>query len=648
MNAALREKKLLELLKHESEFVTVQYLSNTFEVSKRTIHNDLLKLEAQGFQFEKKPGTGIRLNHSDSSYSSKHSDEFSPEIRRQQLMKELLFEEKTITYQAVADRFMVSMSSVIADINLIRNEILTDSSAKLIGDESGTRFQGTEAQWQRTMITYSEYLLRHAGFTFHEKAGRDLLSKFYDPEYVDSCYKMVMSLKKHNIYYVADYYLSNVFLILTTMTQRLSNNHHHTMLHEQFHSDQVMNLMYYTIAKDLLEATTKDRSFTFDINDIYFLSMYLKGNRVTFKTADNRREIHFEKTVQNIILRMSKCTNVDLADDPELYESLYMHLIPMIHRLQNKIFIKNPMLEEIKTDYRLMLELTWLVTTPLMEELGITMTEDEAGFLMLYFQSALEKKKKSKRIIVVCPNGIATSNLIANRIRQVLPPLDIIEVASLEEMETFEHSGIELIVSTVPVNIKDVPVLIVSQLITSRDLEKLQSIYNCKFLEEKNETETILPENMEEYLKPEHIFFHKGACTQDEIIETVCNKLYQDDMVDQGFLTSIIEREKMGGTDNKIGGAIPHGAVNTVKKTCFALWVNDEPIKWTRYKVKVIVFFALSEKDMKQTKKILEKGFFMIKSKEIIEYLSSVSSKKELTNYLFGGINYDQKRFDRN
>lgn len=641
MKVALRQKKLLEIFKYSTGFITVDYLSGELQVSRRTIHSDLNQLESKGISFEKKPGVGIRLCSADINEEVEEQDKFSPEFRRKQLIKELLFLGKTVTYQAFSIRFMVSPSSILADVNHIKKYILKDSSTELIYDEYGTRLQGSEALWQRTMINYNEYLLKNEGFSFREESGRRLLYEFYDPELVETCYHITSSLREYNIYYVADYYLSNVFNVLLVLVQRLSENHHHIIEHNEFYSDQIMTLMCYTVAKDLLELVTKDHDITFENSDVYFLSIYLKANRITFKTTTNNFGLRFEEIVRNMIDRMAKCANVDLQNDKELYDNICLHLVPMIHRLKNHIYIENPMLDEIKKEYRLMFELTWLVVDSLTRELNITMTEDEVGFLMLHFQNALEKQKKSKRILVVCPNGVATSTLIANRIRRVLPPLDIIEIAALEEAETFEYANIDFIVSTVPLDIKDVLVVVVSMILNAKDLEKIEEVYKSKLLIPDENNHNLKIEEPVKYLDQNHIFFHRGKITKEEVVQKVCQKLEQDNMVDSGFQDSIVEREKKGGTDNVYGGAIPHGAVSTVKQTCLAVWVNDEPIKWTKYKVKVIVFLALSEEDMKNTKKVLENGFSFIKSKEIIEKLTAAETREQLITYMTGGLTID-------
>ena len=64
-------------------------------------------------------------------------------------------------------------------------------------------------------------------------------------------------------------------------------------------------------------------------------------------------------------------------------------------------------------------------------------------------------------------------------------------------------------------------------------------------------------------------------------------------------------------------------------------------LKSSKYRVKVIVFFALNSEDTAKTKVILEEAFSLIKTKEMIEKLSSMKNKKAVIKYIFGGSRFD-------
>lgn len=635
MKAKNRQQKLLELLKHNVEYTTVKKLSEQLLVSQRTIHNDIVLLEKQGIIFDKKPSVGISVL-SEKTEMKKDLDSYSPYNRRLSIIKELLFKGETITYLKASEKYMVSISSIIADINFIKDNILNESTLILTADEVGTRFIGNEEEWQKTFVAFNEYLLKDINFYFSEENLITLLSQYYEVEDIKTSFKIINSFKNYNLSSIGEYYLLNVFNVILVLLYRLKKGRHHSSKQNLLDADRIKLLMNYMVAKDILELIKEEAPILYTDEDIYYLSVYLTANRITFIASGIYLDDSISSIVTNMIGRLSSCVNVDLHDDIELFRNVSAHLTAMIYRLQNKIMLHNPMLDEIKQEYKLLFEMTWLITDSLKEKKSITLNEHEIGFLMLHFQNALEKKKKSKRVLVVCPYGIATSGLIANKIARILPPLDIIEVASIREVNSFDLKGIDFIISTTPLDIKNKPVVVVSILLTDNDIQNIELVYkNYKFM--KTEESSSGKRVLNKYLPEKYIFINEGTITKEKIVKNVCEQLVKDGVVSSTYEESVLEREKKGGTDIISRGAIPHGATNHVFKTRLVVWINKEPIKWSKYKVKLIVFFVLCEKDIKYSKKILEEAFSLIKSKEYIDEISSLNSKEDVITHIYGG-----------
>lgn len=635
MKALQRQKKLLECCANNDTYKNVESLSSILQASKRTIFNDIKVLEEKGYVFDKKPGLGIRLVDN-CNLAKDDFNCYSLEYRRNQIIVDLLFNGKIITYESLSLKYQVSESSIQTDITFVKENLIDGKTVKLVSDEKGTRFEGKEEEWQRTFIRFNEFIFKQRIIQFYNPEILDVMKEYYPKEVVDICYKTIRSFKDYNLYDVADYYLLNVFNVIMVMCYRMQLGFHHDAEYKAFESDQIMSLMYYMIAKDILDLITVPLNINYYEKDIRFLLSYLNANKIIFSATKVQYGKDFEEIIREIVRRMEQCAGVYLSDDDVLYQNLSMHIVPMIYRLKNNMYITNPMLEEIKKQYRIMFDLTWLCMSSLKEKMNINLTDDEVGFLMLHFQNALEKKKSSKRILVICPNGITTSNMIANQIRRILPPLDIIEVASMDVIEKFDLGSIDFIVSTIPIKNITIPVIVVSSIMNENDLADIERVYRSKLVMPKLDTKCDKA-ILKDYLQSSNIFYHKGKISKEDIIKKICSNLSKDGIVSEKFECSVFEREVKGGTDIISGGAIPHGAVTLVNKTQLAMWVNIEPVKWTKYKVHVVIMFALSEKDMKNSKKILETAFSFIHSKDKVEELILAKNKKELEKIIFEG-----------
>ena len=105
---------------------------------------------------------------------------------------------------------------------------------------------------------------------------------------------------------------------------------------------------------------------------------------VIFELLDSLTSQDYPKDRYDIYVVADNCTDNTAGVARE-------HVAPMINRLKNNITIKNPMLDEIKKQYKVMFDLTWLITGSISNALNVTITEDEIGFLTLHFLSALER-----------------------------------------------------------------------------------------------------------------------------------------------------------------------------------------------------------------------------------------------------------------
>lgn len=635
MERKQRQEKLLTMLKSSHEFKRTEDLAEALQISRRTVFNDIIDLENNGYVFEKKPGLGLRLNSIPQKLEN-DKNLWPISSRRSEEVKTLLIQGKTVTIQSLAEENMVAESSIIADFTWIRETILDDSTASLVGNEKGTYISGSELQWQKALIALNNYIIQTNNFSFDSPKLIEKFSEYYSTDVVQECNNMLRSLKDFNLYYVADYYALNMLNALIVLCYRIQNGHHHEIYKSSLVYDEANSLMYYLLAKDLLHNISKKLPLEFTEEDIRYLAIYLDVNRINFEVTKPKIDPIYEQLTKKMILQVSEAVGIDLNTDKVLFQNLYLHVAPMISRLKNNISIKNPMLDEIKKQYKVMFDLTWLITGSISTALDVTLTEDEIGFLTLHFLSALERHEKSHRVLVLCPNGTVASSIIASQIRRILPPLDIVEATSKEEIKHINLEDIDLIVSTFPLDQDKVPCVVVSNIITQSDLTNIEAVYRKKLAFPKHN----LVKNtgvLEKYLKRKNIYISDDDdISQAQILKKLSDSFCNGGYVTKEYYSSLIEREKNGGTDIITGGAIPHGSIQFVKKTQLALWISKKPIKWNKYRVTCIILFALSKDDLSESKKILEAAFSLINTKEKVERITALKAKKDVEEYIYG------------
>nr|HMQ55957.1 hypothetical protein [Anaerolineae bacterium] len=100
-------------------------------------------------------------------------------------------------------------------------------------------------------------------------------------------------------------------------------------------------------------------------------------------------------------------------------------------------------------EYHIARELSNLVT----ERTGVILPASEVDVLALLIRAAFlrESTSRPKRVLIVCPSGMATAQLLVARLKARFPSLDIVGVLSLRELSAERVAGVSLLISTVPV-----------------------------------------------------------------------------------------------------------------------------------------------------------------------------------------------------
>lgn len=629
-----RQSNLIQLLTKSNDFITVKELADELNVSVRTIHNDIntIVTNESSIRIIKKSGVGVKLEQK--KFVEVSSDQFNDSKERAiEIYKRLLFEEENITIQSLSDEFYVSVSSIVNDLSFIKNEFICIGSSDLVSDHRGTRLEGNENQIQRSMLYFNEKMTKWCQIEGKLTSVAKCLEPYYGPMVVSACLEVVSDLENYNLYSVAHHYQISIFSALIVTCYRLAKNKHPNIIQSALIIDEIMAMRNYLIAKDLLEMLSNKLNFNYLESDIYVLSMYLQAYRLEFHPSRGYVDENLLEIAKRMIRNMSNLSNVSLNDDRELLQNLVVHLYHMIYRRRNSIEINNPLLDQIKKEFRVMYDLTFIAFDAEKSKMNVDISEHEVGFIMLHFQTALDKKMHSKRLLVVCPYGLVSSEFIVNRIRRILPPLDIIESTSITNVERFDIENIDMIVSTIPLpNIKK-SVVVISQLATEKDLQNVLNRYRENFINPQ-ETDLLTLSTSSEYMESNLIFFDQEAVSQEEVINRVADVLIQKDYVLPQYRESLFEREKNGGTEIIAGAALPHGSFELVKRTSLPIWINKTPIKWGSTYASVIIFFSIAKSDLPKAKKILEELFKLLRKKENIKIIMSKSTKQALLDLL--------------
>ncbi|WP_199897317.1 BglG family transcription antiterminator [Listeria grayi] len=164
------------------------------------------------------------------------------------------------------------------------------------------------------------------------------------------------------------------------------------------------------------------------------------------------------------------------SPDEELINSLLVHLNAAVKRLKLEVSIHNPYTEEIKGNFSGAFAISIELASAIEAGFAIKLNEDEIAFITLHIQSFLDREAQTKReVILVCSSGYGTSKLLEQRIRQTFgAALHVKQVLGIRDLQKANIQD-ELIISTIPIEKSNSPILVVSPLMTNADIQKINT-----------------------------------------------------------------------------------------------------------------------------------------------------------------------------
>ena len=535
----LRQKELIRLLIAENDFKPIKYYSGFLKVSDKTLSKDINFIENylknKNIEITRKTGSGIQIkiaNHqkidllNDINANLGAVDPLSIKNRRIETLKLLLTKSNQNTsIQKLADTYYVSKASIANDLKFIE-DWLQSYDITLNRSVEGTKINGSEVNIRKAIASITNELLNDTSDSLDEGSISRLdsqtikgLSKIFDIDLVLYIEKLLIDLEKTLEYTIGDPYFINLLTHILICIKRVSEgNQIQGQNNSSFMFLSTDDLLSESAAKLALKIYEKCK---ININDseIYYIYQYLVSCGVGQRLLGNSlvikkdQEVNYIDITTSLIKMVSDILTFDLTKDPLLHDGLILHIRPMLNRLKYNIQIKNPLLKEIEERFTELLSICQIVVHLITLKYNLnSISIDEIGYLVTYFQAAIERGISYKKVIVVCHSGYGTSQLLTTRLRRAFPQWQIGDVISERKLSTINLDDIDFIISTVHLTIKEKPYMLVSALLNEKDIKNIKSILIEDSFE--NTKQDLQLENLEKLISAADIYIN----TEDAFI----------------------------------------------------------------------------------------------------------------------------------
>lgn len=585
-----RQDKILNLLS-EDTWLTGKELSKLLSVSDRTIRNDIKKineLENKDIIISSKK-YGYRLNEDflNNSYIKNTND---LEKRKSSILMYLLRSKDNASYSDLLENLYISDASLNSCITEINNYISKFNNISIKRDKDKLYFDGSE---QSIRLLYKDLLFKE---TKENLFNLDEITKLYK-NFNLSYYKAKLEdiFKKYN-YEIDEVSYPLLILHIGVMLDRILSNKALKTLNIDY--EDLDKTIEYKISTDFFNIVKKSFSEEISNPEITLLALNIMNKKSVYKNTiaknDNIRNI-----IKKLLLHLVENTKINLTKDEDLINSLYLHIKALISRLKDNQDINNLYLPEIKKKYPYIFEIAVVATRFLEKELNITIKEDEIGFIALHLGNAYKKLYNVKyKTIVILPKTRAVSNNMFEQINTIFSQeLEILGIYTYFEESLIKDKSVDLIISSMPLYHNLAIKTVYCSIFFTKDDEI--NIFKAIRELEQNRLEKNYTKHLKNLLDKNHFHIKKSFDTKNDLLQYLCNDLYEKNEVTNLYFSKVLEREQYSGTSFSQGFAIPHSIrPSEIKKSSISVLILEDPIQWDEYKVNIVLLLTIARSDM--------------------------------------------------
>nr|WP_281176773.1 BglG family transcription antiterminator [Fervidicola ferrireducens] len=494
---------MLKKLINSKRPLKIAELAGMFQVSKRTVRYDLDAID--NFlkdnnlpQLLRKPKVGVKfdgtLEDEEKLFSLLDQVNFTNYVLSQKerinfIISELIQQKDYTNINYLADKLSVSRSTVVKDLRKVREWLRSHGLELSAVPRRGLKIAGEEKQLRRAAIELLTENLDIYRFldvfkeTMHfsrenlfDNYGAKLF-KDIDIKYIEECLKIAE--KELDIVF-SDAAFSGFVVHLAMAIKRIKLGKDIVMPQEELESLKITK--EFAVASNIAKMLEEHYRISIPIEEIGYIAIHLLGSTTArVKDIEDENWMEYQILVQQIISLVSNNMGVDLFQDKQLFDGLLEHLRPTVYRLRHDLSIKNPILDEIKLNYKELFEIVKVSLKPLEVYTQKSIPDEEVGYFVLHFGAALERLKSKDiakpKILVVCGTGIGTAKLLSSRLQSIFD-IDIVDAVSYRQAkEVLKEKKVDLIVSSIPVREEEMglKVLVVNPLLKEGDIRRLKS-----------------------------------------------------------------------------------------------------------------------------------------------------------------------------
>lgn len=698
-----RSTRILTLLKDASDYVSTGEIMHRLGISRRTVYYDLEKINdwlksihlppveyvrAAGFYLPEEsrnrlPGLSVKVP----------SREYylSPKERLSWLSIQLLFADAPLFVYHLTDVLQVSRGTVLKDLDLVRSKLGGFRLEVMYDRKQGYRIMGQEDDKRRALVHYFSQVINNTELEqavsgkWNQKSI-DLIRSLFplmNRGQFKQMYQLIADSERTLEVELTDDMVFNLTARFLVYARRIQMGH--MIAIDEDEMDVLRQMPEYKAAKRIASGLEEMFGIRIPQEEVGYLTMHMLGarvNRMERITGSDEMIEQLREAARRMTDAFQRHACLFLPNREAMEENLLVHMKPAYYRIKYGLYLENPLLENIRSKYREVFELTQRSVGPFEDLVGRKLEDNEIGYLSMHFGGWLRREKtkppERRKAAIVCVNGISASRMLKSQLEHLFSAVDIIAVLSLREYEIFQDK-VDFIFSTIPLPASQVPVFIVHPILSDKDKEHLLNQVNtfagrksrlqtssihalldivrkyAKIMDETGLTEELnrymskgqawLNEShkpsLADLLTEPMIRMESAAKDWQSAIRTAAEPLLRDNRIEEGYIQAIISKvEALGPYIVAAPGiAIAHAKPEDgVRRLGISLLRLEKPVSFSqeeRHQVRIILVLAAI--DGESHLKALSELTIVLRGDKGIDRLMKAGTKTQMLEWIQSG-----------
>lgn len=499
---------IIHLLKDSAEPLRITELAERFQVSQRTIRNDLNEVSALLRQNRlpvltlKSGGQILCPEDFDQLLPFVLTGDFytyklSREERRQVAAALLVNAVGYITLAEIAEQLFVSRATIINDLDEIKACVRENGLGVASHANKGLLATGPESRRRAFLLR----LLQEEGSARQELVTRHISVQAGNRVILQK----LLSEQEHRY---QNFLTDDSFqMILQYLGILVNRNSQGQFLEPQPGPSPSAERDKYPMARDILECVAQYCNVTVTEEDRRALCRLLGRARYMRQSSFEKNAVKIQMLTRQFIARVSEMLSINLNRDYDFFENLSNHL-ESVFSAPAASYPERAVIDEVLEDHQDVVEAVRAALPLLAHFIDREITDMEIAYIAIHVCAAIERRRNREiafRVIVACHAGIGTSQLLMEKLKKHFH-FQIVDIISAHEAGQISPEQADFIISTVPLPACRIDYIIVSTAFSDSDFmrvgSKIDALRDSRHLPSRIGEKDISAKGMIERIRP--------------------------------------------------------------------------------------------------------------------------------------------------